>query len=71
MKKNIDVVDMECSAFFSASSYTGLKAMALFYVSDIIKEKPFYKTLKPALKTKLSAAIEKSINLLEAFFLAR
>jgi hypothetical protein len=69
IEKAIDVVDMECSAFFSASNYTGLEAVALFYVSDIIKKKPFYKTLEPVLKTKLSTAIEKSSHLLGTFFL--
>lgn len=41
-KNDIDVVDMECSGLFSASKKCALKALALFYVSDVIKKKPFY-----------------------------
>jgi len=67
--KGIDALEMECSAFFSASGYAGLKAIAFFYVSDIIKKRPFYKTLEPALKTKLSAAIATAVELIEGYFL--
>lgn len=42
LTQDIDVVDMECSAFFSAASHSGLSALAFFYVTDIVKEKPFY-----------------------------
>lgn len=45
LKEGIDVVDMECSAFFSAASYSGLSALAFFFVSDIVKERPFYEEL--------------------------
>lgn len=54
IERGIDVLDMECSAFFSAAGYTGLNAIALFYVSDIIKERPFYMNLDSALKSTLS-----------------
>jgi purine-nucleoside phosphorylase len=67
IRENIDVVDMECSAFFSASSSAGFKAIALFYVSDIIKIKPFYMNLDPVLKEKLSSSIKKASSLLCEF----
>jgi len=43
--RGVDVVDMECSAFFSAAAYSGLRALALFYVSDVISKKLFYEPL--------------------------
>lgn len=38
----IDCVDMECSMVFSAASRIGRKAMALFYVSDVVGKINFY-----------------------------
>ncbi|MBI1883546.1 MAG: hypothetical protein HYS08_05010 [Chlamydiae bacterium] len=40
--QGVDIVDMECSAFFSAAQYCKISATALFYVTDIVNEKPFY-----------------------------
>ncbi len=65
--RGIDIVEMECSAFFSAANSCGLKALALFYVSDIIKTHPFYLDLSPALKTKISACLKNSSQLLCQF----
>jgi purine-nucleoside phosphorylase len=42
LNQGIEIVDMECSAFFSAASHVGLSALACFYVTDIVKVKPFY-----------------------------
>jgi purine-nucleoside phosphorylase len=67
LEKEIEVVDMECSAFFSAANFTGLNAMALFYITDIIKEKPFYRDLGPILKLKLFSSIKNAVNLLCEF----
>jgi len=61
-EKNIRVVDMECSALFSASSRKNLKAMALFYVSDIINKKPFYAGLRTEDKLKLLSSIRSGIK---------
>ena len=60
--QGIEVIDMECSAFFSAASFAGLKVMAVFYVSDIIKNKPFYVDLDPDEKSKLSSIAEAPRN---------
>jgi len=63
-KNKIDVVDMECSAFFSACGFCGIKGAAIFYTSDIIKRKPFYISLDSLSRTKINLAIEKGIKIL-------
>ena len=60
-EKNIQVVDMECSGFFSAAIQKNLKAMALFYISDIINEKPFYRPLIDEDRVKLSSSIKEGL----------
>lgn len=60
--KNIHVVDMECSSLFSAAGHKRLKAMALFYVSDIINEKPFYTKFHREDEIKLLASIKSGIE---------
>lgn len=67
IEKGIDVVDMECSAFFSAAAFSGLNAIACFYVSDIIKEKPFYLSLDADSKSALSSAIKNAADLVCEF----
>lgn len=66
-KKAVDVVDMECSSVFSAAQYTGIKAMALLYVTDIINEKPFYKGLSPEDNSCLCNSIKQSAGILCEF----
>lgn len=66
-KKAVDVVDMECSSVFSAASYAGIKAMALFYVTDIINEKPFYKELSPEDNSSLCNSIKTAASILFKF----
>jgi len=60
----IQIVDMECSAVFSAAKHTGIKAAAIFYITDIIKEKPFYKELGSKDKITLSSSIKSACGLL-------
>lgn len=60
-EKNIQVVDMECSSFFSAAIQKNLKAMALFYISDIINEKPFYRPLIDKDRVRLLSSIKEGI----------
>ncbi len=67
IRKSIDVVDMECSAFFSAAAFSGLNAIACFYISDIIKDKPFYLSLDSDSKSALSCAIKKAAGLVCEF----
>ncbi|MFH1691446.1 MAG: hypothetical protein ABIC68_02580 [Candidatus Omnitrophota bacterium] len=61
---DVDVVDMECSAFFAASSKIGLKALALFYVSDIIHQKPFYAELNESDQQAAKAGMKDGIKFL-------
>jgi purine-nucleoside phosphorylase len=65
--KNIHVVDMECSSLFSAAAHKHLKAMSLFYVSDIINEKPFYAKFGPKDKVNLLSSIKSGIKSLCSF----
>lgn len=67
IEKGIDVVDMECSAFFSASAYSGFNAIALFYITDIINKKPFYAGLDKNSKLILSRAVKNASGLLCKF----
>jgi len=66
-QKQIQVVDMECSALFSAAKYIKRKAMALFYITDIINKKPFYKKLAPEDKTALLSSIKSASDILCEF----
>lgn len=49
----VSCVDMESSIVFSAANYIKRKAIALFYVSDIIPTKPFYRRLNPSERQRL------------------
>jgi purine-nucleoside phosphorylase len=64
LKEKIDILDMECSAFFSASKKTKKRSIALFYCSDILKEYPFYHPLSCNYPEKISSAIKKGIQIL-------
>ncbi|MBU4458080.1 MAG: hypothetical protein KJ902_04985 [Candidatus Omnitrophica bacterium] len=63
-EKNIDVADMECAALFSAVRCIKKKAAALFYVTDIINKKPFYRNLTTEDQRILSLSIKSAINIL-------
>ncbi|MDP8229755.1 MAG: hypothetical protein P9L93_01470 [Candidatus Gorgyraea atricola] len=62
--KEIQVVDMEASAVFSAASHIGKKAVALFYITDIINKKPFYKGLSATDRLELFSSIKSASNIL-------
>ncbi|MFC1508114.1 hypothetical protein ACFL60_00315 [Candidatus Omnitrophota bacterium] len=66
-QKNIHVVDMECSSLFSASKHVKKRAMALFYITDIINKKPFYIDLGDKEKTILSSSIKSAATTLCEF----
>ncbi len=66
-KRGIQTVDMECASLFSASEYIKRKAMAFFYITDIINKKPFYADLNAEDKTVLSSSIESSVHILCEF----
>jgi purine-nucleoside phosphorylase len=62
-----DVVDMECSAFFAGVVSAGLNGAALFYVSDVIKKKPFYEPMNDRDHQALEEAIKKGARILLKF----
>ena len=61
-KKGIDILDMECSALFSAADKVKIKAAALFYATDIIKKTPFYRDISLKDKKKFDASIRSGIS---------
>lgn len=63
----ITALDMECSAFFSASAALRLQALALFYVSDIIGKKPFYVHMQSSEKAHVALARREAAGLLCGF----
>lgn len=63
-EKNIQIVDMELSALFSAARHIKRKATALFYVTDIINKKPFYKDLDSKDKSNLASSIKSASDIL-------
>ena len=66
-EKNIRIVEMESTTLFSASAHINRKALAFFYVTDIINKKPFYEDLADADKLKLSSSIKSATNILCKF----
>jgi purine-nucleoside phosphorylase len=66
--KGIDVVDMECSAFFTGAESVNLKALALFFISDIIGKKPFYLSLSIKDKLTILNAGKRAAKLIYRYF---
>ena len=66
-EKNIQVVDMECSAVFSAAKYVKRNAVAFFYITDIVNKKPFYGRLSAEDKLKLEKSIRSACHSLCEF----
>ncbi|MCK5595622.1 hypothetical protein KAI19_05535 [bacterium] len=62
--KGIRIVDMECSAVFSASKHIGCKAISLFYVSDILIEKPFYIKLNKKEEEIINSSTKNAVRIL-------
>lgn len=66
-KRSIDVVDMECSALFSAANYIKRKAIALFYTTDIIGKKSFFDPWEPKDKSRIDYAIQTACSAIQVF----
>ena len=66
-EKGIEVIDMECSAFFSAAQYIRKKAIALLYVTDIIGKKSFFEPLEPHDTLQISLAIQTAGTVIQSF----
>ena len=67
IERDVDVVDMECSAFFNAASYVQRPAVALFYVTDIIGEKNFLAPLTPQEQDRIKTAQKTGVRLISEF----
>lgn len=63
----IEVLDMECSAFFAAAKYVNKKAAAIFYVSDVVRDKPFYSNFNLAHKAILASSVDSALRILCEF----
>jgi len=68
IEKDIQVIDMECSAVFSAAHRIKKKAVALLYVTDIIGEKPFYKLLEHTDRNKISCTVQAVCELIKTVY---
>jgi purine-nucleoside phosphorylase len=66
-KQEINVVDMEASAFFSATKYFKLPSLALLYVTDIIASKPFFKDLSSEESKIIRESRQRAISLICQF----
>lgn len=66
-KKGIEVVDMECSAFFSAATSIKRRAVGLLYVTDIIAKKPFFESWEPNDKSRIDHAIQTACAAIQLF----
>jgi len=70
LDKGIEVVDMECSAVYSAGKSAGIKTLSLLFVSDYLKGKTFFnpKTAqeKEIIKSSLHQIAEIILNLAAA-----
>jgi purine-nucleoside phosphorylase len=66
-EEGIEVVDIECSAFFSAAQYIQKKAIALLYVTDIIGKKSLFEPLEPLDKLQIDHAIQTACDAIRSF----
>jgi len=65
--KKIDIIEMECSAFFHAARNVKKKAFALFYVTDILGEKNVFDELSESDKKVLELSIVKGQKIIHDF----
>ena len=66
-EKDVGVVEMETAAFFHAAEQTGKKAIALLYVTDILKEKHVFAPMSPSQQTVVQLAQSKGVQLIQNF----
>jgi purine-nucleoside phosphorylase len=69
-RQSIDVVDMECSAFFSAARFNKQKALGLLFVTDVVNQRPFYETRLATERKLLQSSIKKGAHFLCDFIRA-
>lgn len=63
-KEEIDVVDMEASALFSAIKYFKLSGIALLYVTDVISMRPFFRELSKRDRRIIKESRQRAISLI-------
>ncbi|MFC1709643.1 hypothetical protein ACFL2J_06285 [Candidatus Omnitrophota bacterium] len=63
-KKEINIVDMEVSAFLSAAKYFKLPGLALLYVTDAVTNKPFFRDLNKKEREAIKSSRKKTISLI-------
>ncbi len=56
--EGVEVVDMECSAVFSAAQHIRRKSVALLYATDVLGSKPFFRPVESGDKRKIDDAIQ-------------
>lgn len=66
-KQKINVVDMEASAFFSATKYFKLPGFALLYVTDTIVNKPFFRDLEKEEREIIRQSRQRAVSLICSF----
>ncbi|MCF6158078.1 MAG: hypothetical protein E3K32_05800 [wastewater metagenome] len=66
-KKDIEVIDMECSAIFSAAQYIQKRALALLYVTDIVGKKHFFEPLELEDTLRIDSAIQTVCKIIRGF----
>jgi purine-nucleoside phosphorylase len=67
VQKDINVVDMECTAFFNAARHIKRKAAAFFYVTDILKKQHVFASLPLESQNKINASIAATQEIIMKF----
>ncbi|MDR4509435.1 MAG: hypothetical protein MRJ65_14610 [Candidatus Brocadiaceae bacterium] len=67
LEKGVEVIDMECSAFFSAAHSIQKDALAILYATDIITQKPLFTPLEPESRLLIDNAIHTACKVIRLF----
>ncbi|MFH1995371.1 MAG: hypothetical protein ABIJ27_00045 [Candidatus Omnitrophota bacterium] len=59
-KERIDILDMETAAFYAAANHSSRRAIALLFVTDILKKIPYYEALTKENRPRTLAIAEKA-----------
>ena len=60
----IDVIDMECSALFSAAAAARAEAAAIMFVTDIVAHKPYYRDITRDESTRIDKSVKSALAML-------
>jgi purine-nucleoside phosphorylase len=67
LQEHVQIMDMESSAFFFAAKHTDRKAIGLFYVTDILDDKPAFRPHSPQDNQTISRARAQAVDWLAQF----